>query len=67
MSAETLASRLADAAQGGGRIVFVDARERELVISHGATGYIALYRHDARHDVVRILRIRHQREAGYRD
>jgi len=45
----------------------VDLHRRELVISHGATGYIALYRHDARPDVVRILRLRHQREAGYRD
>jgi plasmid stabilization system protein ParE len=45
----------------------VDIHRRELVISHGATGYLALYRHDARHDVVRILRLRHQREAGYRD
>lgn len=45
----------------------VDAHRRELVISHGATGYLALYRHDVRSDVVRILRIRHQREAGYRD
>lgn len=45
----------------------VDLHRRELVISHGATGYLALYRYDARPDVVRILRIRHQREAGYRD
>jgi plasmid stabilization system protein ParE len=45
----------------------VDLHRRELVISHGAAGYIALYRHDARPDVVRILRLRHQREAGYRD
>jgi plasmid stabilization system protein ParE len=45
----------------------VDARRRELVISHGASGYLALYRHDAGSDVVRILRLRHQREAGYRD
>jgi plasmid stabilization system protein ParE len=45
----------------------VDLHRRELVISHGATGYLALYRHDARPDVVRILRVRHQREAGYRD
>ena len=44
-----------------------DAQRRELVISHGATGYVALYRYDSRPDVVRILRIRHQREAGYRD
>lgn len=40
---------------------------RELVISHGAAGYVALYRADAPSKVVRILRIRHQREAGYRD
>lgn len=40
---------------------------RELVISHGASGYLAAYRFDAALQVVRILRIRHQREAGYRD
>jgi plasmid stabilization system protein ParE len=40
---------------------------RELVITHGATGYLALYRFDASLDVVAIARIRHQREAGYRD
>ena len=45
----------------------VDAERRELVIAYGATGYLALYRFDAGPDVVRILRIRHQREAGYRD
>ena len=43
----------------------VDDRIRELVISRGATGYLALYRFDAAFDVVRILRVRHQREAGY--
>ena len=45
----------------------VEKQLRELVISHGASGYLALYRHDAGRDVVRVLRIRHQREAGYRD
>lgn len=40
---------------------------RELVISHGATGYLALYRFDPSFDLVRVLRVRHQREAGYRD
>lgn len=45
----------------------VDRRHRELVISRGSTGYLALYRFDPVHDVVRILRIRHQRWAGYRD
>lgn len=40
---------------------------RELVITHGATGYLALYRFHASLDVVTIARVRHQREAGYRD
>ena len=43
----------------------VDDQIRELVISRGATGYLALYRFDSAFDVVRILRLRHQREAGY--
>ena len=45
----------------------VDRVRRELVISFGATGYLALYRYDVRSGHVRVLRIRHQREAGYRD
>ena len=40
---------------------------RELVISRGSTGYLALYEVDAARDVVNILRLRHQREAGYLD
>ena len=43
----------------------IDGHIRELAISRGATGYLALYRFDPKFDVVRILRIRHQREAGY--
>lgn len=39
---------------------------RELVISHGRTGYMGLYRHVLPDDVVLILALRHQREAGYR-
>jgi plasmid stabilization system protein ParE len=39
---------------------------RELVISHGRAGYVALYRVSARADSVEVLAIRHQREAGYR-
>lgn len=39
---------------------------RELVISRGRTGYVALYRFRERDDVVQVLAIRHQREAGYR-
>lgn len=38
---------------------------RELVISRGRTGYIALYSFEEAHDAVLILAIRHQREAGY--
>lgn len=40
---------------------------RELVILRGASGYLALYRFDPVRDIVRLLRIRHQREVGYRD
>jgi plasmid stabilization system protein ParE len=39
---------------------------RELVISHGKTGYIALYEYSPVENLVRIVAIRHQREAGYR-
>ena len=45
----------------------VDKLRRELVITYGASGYLALYRYDPKPGVVRILRLRHQREAGYRD
>jgi plasmid stabilization system protein ParE len=38
---------------------------RELVISRGRTGYVALYSVEDEHDAVLILAIRHQREAGY--
>lgn len=38
---------------------------RELVISRGASGYLALYQYDLSHDVVLVLRVRHQRELGY--
>ena len=37
---------------------------RELVISRGKTGYIALYRYDEIRDVARVLAFRHQRELG---
>ena len=45
----------------------IDAHRRELVITYGSSGYLALYRHDVPPGAVRVLRIRHQREAGYRD
>lgn len=38
---------------------------RELVISFGATGYIALYRYIPQQNQVRVLAIRHQREIGF--
>ena len=38
---------------------------RELVISYGHTGYVALYRFVVGRDEVRILAIRHQREVGF--
>lgn len=38
---------------------------RELVISRGKSGYIALYSVETGHDAVLVLTIRHQREAGY--
>lgn len=46
-----------------GRVV--TAELRELVISFGRTGYVALYRFVASRDEVRILAIRHQRELDY--
>ena len=39
---------------------------RELVISAGKSGFIALYQYDEAEDLVRVLAVRHQREAGYR-
>ena len=38
---------------------------RELVISYGRTGYLALYRFVVARDEVRVLAIRHQRELGF--
>ncbi|MBS0367129.1 MAG: type II toxin-antitoxin system RelE/ParE family toxin [Proteobacteria bacterium] len=43
----------------------VDGEIRELVISYGQTGYLALYRFVVPLDEIRILAIRHQREIGY--
>jgi plasmid stabilization system protein ParE len=44
-----------------------DAEEgrRELILSRGRYGYIAKYRWLPAEDVVLILAVRHQREAGY--
>ena len=39
---------------------------RELVISHGGSGYVALYEYSPLEDLVRVAAVRHQREAGYK-
>ncbi|AXQ30392.1 type II toxin-antitoxin system RelE/ParE family toxin [Solimonas sp. K1W22B-7] len=46
-----------------GRVV--DGEIRELVISRGHSGYVALYSFEEDSDVVLVLAVRHQREAGY--
>lgn len=43
----------------------VEADLRELLISRGRTGYVALYRYNPATDVVLVLRIRHQRELHF--
>lgn len=43
----------------------VEGDLRELVISYGRTGYVALYDFSPARDQVRILAIRHQRELDY--
>jgi plasmid stabilization system protein ParE len=43
----------------------VEGELRELVISYGQTGYVALYRFVVSKKEVRILALRHQRELGF--
>ena len=43
----------------------VDEHIRELVISRGATGYVALYSFEEHKNAILILAIKHQREAGF--
>jgi plasmid stabilization system protein ParE len=45
----------------------VSGEIRQLVISYGKTGFVALYRFLPSKEVVRILAIRHQRELDFRD
>ncbi len=52
---------------GIGRRVPGEPPLRELVISYGNSGYIALYDHSRVPEIVRVVAIRHQREAGYRE
>jgi plasmid stabilization system protein ParE len=42
-----------------------EAALRELVISRGRTGYLALYEYDEAADLVVVLAVRHQREQDY--
>jgi len=42
-----------------------EAGLRELVISRGRSGYVALYRFDVATDTALVLALRHQREGGY--
>jgi len=45
----------------------IEGELRELVISYGKTGYVALYRFLPVADQVRILSLRHQRELDFPD
>lgn len=40
---------------------------RELVVSQGATGYVALYSYSQISEHVQVHRIRHQRESGFEE
>ncbi|MDD2809365.1 type II toxin-antitoxin system RelE/ParE family toxin [Rhodoferax sp.] len=40
--------------------------QRELVISRGRTGHLALYRFSPHLDRILVLALRHQRESGYK-
>jgi addiction module RelE/StbE family toxin len=39
---------------------------RELIISRGRSGYLALYHYHPKTDAVTIVAIRHQKESGYK-
>lgn len=54
---------LAQNPQIGRPVEDLDAEYRELLVDFGDSGYITLYRHDG--DVVTVLALRHQKEAGY--
>lgn len=44
----------------------VSAGQRELIISTGASGYLALYRYDPVADTIYVLAVRSQRERDYK-
>jgi plasmid stabilization system protein ParE len=67
------ASATADVLTGGLKILKdhplvgrpVELGYRELIISRGRTGYLALYEYKVERDTAIILAIRHQREGGF--
>ncbi len=48
-----------------GRRVAAGSPLRELVIARGQAGYVALYEYSPTANRIRILAVRHQREAGH--
>lgn len=59
------ALRILETSPDIGRPYFKRVGDRELLIPFGASGYVALYRHDPVIDAVFILAFRHQKEVGY--
>jgi plasmid stabilization system protein ParE len=57
--------RRLEASPGIGRPLADEPDLRELVIPFGASGYVALYRHEAATDRLVVLAFRHQKEAGF--
>ena len=64
---QTIAARLLmlETTPQMGRPFDMEPALRELPISFGGSGYVALYHFDPDADAVYVLAIRHQREAGY--
>lgn len=50
-----------------GRRVNAASPLRELVIARGQAGYVALYEYSPAANRIRVLAVRHQREAGHHD
>lgn len=48
-----------------GRPLFDAPELRELVMSFGDSGYVALYRYEPEDDAVYVLAFRHQKEVGF--
>jgi plasmid stabilization system protein ParE len=70
-SADAVVDNIADAIETLQRHPLIgrplERDKHELLISRGKTGYVALYRYDELLDIVFVLALRHQREAGYAD